>query len=115
MKSKLLYYADEDNIGERSRQAKRFAYLLEHHLRELLRMFPTPDTSDVGVQYAIDQAILKQERGPIRQAGYDYAVRQLAAGKSMDEIWTLADSMDRTDFDRGIEDRLREMQDAKHD
>lgn len=109
MKSKLLYYDESaDNIGERSRQAKRFAYLLEHHMDVLLQLFPTPDTSDVGVQYAIDQAILKQERGPTRQAGYDYAVKRLAMGMTVDELWVQADSMDRTDFDRGIEDRLRE-------
>lgn len=58
-RSKLLY--GNETPKERLRQAKRYAYLLEHHMAVLLRLFPTPDTCDDGVNFMIDKAIKEQE------------------------------------------------------
>ena len=37
--------------------ARRYEFLKQHHLKELLALFDTTDTSDVGLDYAVDRDI----------------------------------------------------------
>lgn len=44
--------------------ARRYLYLREHHLADMLKIIPTTDTNDVGLDFAIDQEIWRKTGYP---------------------------------------------------